>query len=76
MLYGPLCVLRSGGADNVLQLLIHHIHPLVEGARKVSSSVATVATFWLALAKAGRYPPPLHGDAVWLARSQWLPALR
>jgi hypothetical protein len=45
--------LRGGGAEDILELLVHLVTQAVESAGNVYKSAAVVATFWLSLAKVG-----------------------
>jgi hypothetical protein len=66
-------LLRCGDTDNVLQLVVHLIHPTVEDAGMASKSAAMTATFWLALAKVGRGASlQLMAAAMALARARAL----
>jgi hypothetical protein len=51
---GALWLLHSGDGKDFPQLATQHAHPLTEGGGNMSRSVATAATFSLALMKLGR----------------------
>jgi hypothetical protein len=53
MLQVTLCLLRSSGAEDALQSLVHHAHPVGGGCRQRVQKHSRHAMFLLALAKVG-----------------------
>jgi hypothetical protein len=61
MLHGTLRLLRGGDAEDVLQLLIHHVHPVSGGGQQSVQKRDRHDHIWLTLMKVGHCPLPPHG---------------